>query len=265
MNSFNAKYDIIEIGKRMYERGFVASNDGNLSVRLSENEIMITPSGVSKGFMSPSDMLILDMDGKVLSGNLKPSSELKMHLMAYKCRPDISGVCHAHPQKATAFAVARKICDKISLPEVIFSIGKVALTEYATPSTNEVPESIKDVIKTSDAILLSNHGALTVGENLYDAYYKMETLEHFAGIILYAQLLGGEIGLESKQISDLIKVRQEVYGKSAIDYLGDGYCGGKAAQEAMIEPKTFNGMAEKEFIEIIADAVVKRLKQNIKD
>jgi len=261
MNDFNARNDIVEIGKRMYAKGFVASNDGNLSVRLSENEILITPSGVSKGYMSPSDMLIVDLDGNVKSGNLKPSSEMKMHLMAYKSRPDVTGVCHAHPQIATAFAVARKVCDKIALPEVIFSIGRVALSEYATPSTTEVPESIKDIIKTADAVLLSNHGALTVGKDLFDAYYKMETLEHFAGIIMYARLLGGEIGLDSTQISDLFSIRKNVFGKADIDYLGDGYCGGKALEKAASGQDLINGMTKEELVDIITQTVISQIQK----
>jgi L-fuculose-phosphate aldolase len=259
MNYFNAKETIIEIGKRMYAKGFVASNDGNLSIRLSESEIMITPSGVSKGFMSTSDMLVVDLSGNVLSGNLKPSSEMKMHLMVYKVRPDVFGVCHAHPQIATAFAVARKVCDKIALPEVIFSIGKVALTNYATPSTNEVPESIREVIETSDAVLLSNHGALTVGKDLYDAYYKMETLEHFAGITLYARLLGGEVGLENSQISELLRLRKEVFGKSDIDYLGDGYCGQKDIPKTITDQQFYKGINKEELIDTITKAVIENI------
>ena len=213
MNEYMVKQDIIEIGKRMYAKGFVASNDGNISVKVSENELIITPTGVSKGYMKEEDLIRVDLDGNVISGDKKPSSEMKMHLVVYRNRPDVFSVCHAHPQIATAFAVARKVCEKIALPEVIFSIGRVALAEYATPSTQEVPDSIKDKIKTVDAILLSNHGALTVGSDIFDAYYKMETLEHFAGITMYARLLGGEVGLEPEQVSELIKIRKEKYGK----------------------------------------------------
>lgn len=252
MNSFNARNDIVEIGKRMYAKGFVASNDGNISIRLSENEVMITPSGISKGFMNPSDILVVDLEGKVLSGDLKPSSEMKMHLIVYKNRPDVHSVCHAHPQIATAFAVARKICDKIALPEVIFSIGSVALSEYATPTTDEVPQSIAEIVKTADAILLSNHGALTVGCDVFDAYYKMETLEHFAGITMYARLLGGEVGLDGQQISNLLRIRRDVYGKSDLGYLGDGYCGGRALQETS---------DEEALIGKITEAVVDKIKK----
>ena len=136
---------------------------------------MVTPSGVSN-YMNPDDMVITDMQGQVLKGAKKPSSEIKMHLEVYRNRPDVCAVCHAHPQKATAFAVARKVCEKVALPEVVFSIGSVALADYATPSTQQLPDSIRDIVKTTDAILLANHGALTAGSDVFDAYYKMETL-----------------------------------------------------------------------------------------
>lgn len=236
MNEYMVKEDILEVGRRMYAKGFVASNDGNISVRISENELIITPTGVSKGYMKTGDLLKVDMDGNVISGDKKPTSEMKMHLIVYKNRPDVFSVCHAHPQIATAFAVARKACEKIALPEVIFSIGNVALSEYATPTTEEVPDSIAQIIKKADAVLLSNHGALTVGSNVLDAYYKMETLEHFAGIMMYARLLGGEVGLDPQQVSELVKIRKEKYGKPDID-MGDGFCGGKAAEETSDENK----------------------------
>ena len=153
-----------------------------------------------------------------------------MHLVVYKSRPDVLAICHAHPQKATAFAVARQVCEKIALPEVIFSIGYVALANYATPTTQEVPDSIMEIVKTSDAILLSNHGALTVGSDVYDAYYKMETLEHFAGITLYARLLGGEVGLEPAAGVRADPGSTEKYGKSDLGMLGDRFCGGKAIE-----------------------------------
>jgi len=232
MNEYMVMQDIIEVGKRMYNRGFVAANDGNISVKVSENEIIITPTGVSKGYMKVEDLIKVDLDGNVVSGNKRPSSEMKMHLEVYKNRPDVYAVCHAHPQKATAFAVARQICDKVALPEVIFSIGKLALSDYATPSTEEVPKSISEIIKTADAVLLANHGALTVGSDVFDAYFKMETLEHYASIILYARLLGGEVGLEPKQIRDLLKVRTEKFGKSDLGYYDEGYCGGRAIEES---------------------------------
>jgi len=216
MDKAQCRRDIVEIGKRMYNKNYVASNDGNISARISEDEIIITPSGVSKGYMSESDMLTVDLNGKVLEGTMKPSSEMKMHLEVYRQRPDVFGVVHAHPQIATAFAVAHKNFDKIILPEIIFSLGRVALTDYGTPSTREIPDAIAKQVRDSDALLLANHGALTVGKDLFDAYYKMETLEHFAAIYLNAMQIGGAVALTDKQVERLCEIRSTVYGKSKL-------------------------------------------------
>jgi len=213
MDENKLKLDIVEIGKRMYARNYVASNDGNMSIRISDNEILITPSGVSKGYMSPEDMLKVDMDGNLLEGHLKPSSEMKMHLEVYKKRPDVFAVVHAHPQKATAFAVAHQCFDKITLPEIVFSLGKVALAEYGTPSTYEIPKAVAKHIMDSDALLLANHGALTVGKDIFDAYYKMETLEHFAAISIYARQIGGEVALDEDEVKRLYEIKSKVFGK----------------------------------------------------
>ena len=224
MDESKLRQDIVEVGKRLYNKGFVASNDGNISIRTSEREILITPTGVSKGYMSPSDILKVDLDGNVISGFLKPTSEMKMHLAVYRKRPDVKGIVHAHPPKATAFAVAGIRFDRITLPEVVFSLGYISLTEYGTPSTYEVPRSVEQHIDNSDALLLANHGALTVGKDVFDAYYKMETLEHFSSISLYARLLGGEKALDEKQTEELFRIRKEVFGKSNPNCTGCGAC-----------------------------------------
>jgi len=226
---YKLKQDLVEVGRRMYTKGFVASNDGNISARLSDRAILVTPTSVSKGFMSVTDILTVDYDGKVLQGTKKPTSELKMHLEVYRQRADVMAVVHAHPPIATAFAVAGKICDKVSLPEVVFSLGFVSLAEYGTPTTEELPRSVARHIGRSDAILLANHGALTVGGDLFDAYYKMETLEHFATITMYARLLGGEKALECSEVEHLLRIRETVYGKPPITP-GDmsGFCGSGA-------------------------------------
>jgi L-fuculose-phosphate aldolase len=254
MKEWATREDIVEVGRRMYQREFVASNDGNISVRLSDNAVMITPTGVSKGYMKPDDMIITDMQGQVVDGAKKPSSEIKMHLEVYRNRAEARAVCHAHPQKATAFAVARKVCKEVALPEVIFSIGSVALADYATPSTQQLPDSIRDIVKTTDAILLANHGALTVGSDVFDAYYKMETLEHYAGIILYARMLGGEQGLTADQINELLRVRRDVFGKTDLGHLGDGVCGGRD----IVAASAPNG-SEDELVEKITQAVLAQL------
>jgi L-fuculose-phosphate aldolase len=216
--------EIVEVGKRLYAKNFVASNDGNISARLSYNEIMITPSGVSKGYMNPADMIITDLNGTVLSGGKMPSSEIKMHLAVYQKRSDVKAIVHAHPQKATAFAVAHIPIDKIALPEVIFSLGMVSLAEYGTPTTPALPQKVVDKICGADALILENHGALTVGKDLMDAYYKMETLEHFCSIIIYARLLGGEKFLDDSETNKLFSIRKEVYGKEMPHCSNCGFC-----------------------------------------
>lgn len=225
MNSESSyRQEMVEVGKRLYQKGLVASNDGNISMRISENEILITPTGVCKGDLTPDQILKVDMSGRVISGFMKPTSEMKMHLAVYRNRNDVKGVVHAHPPKATAFAVAGLEFDRVTLPEVVFSLGHIFLAEYGTPSTEQVPRAVEKHICSADALLLANHGALTVGGSVMEAYYKMETLEHFAAISIYARLLGGEKALNEKQTEELYKVRSEVYGKSVLQCTGCGSC-----------------------------------------
>jgi L-fuculose-phosphate aldolase len=183
---------VVEIGKRIWMRGYVASNDGNITVKLNDREILTTPTGVSKGFMDTDMIMKVDLHGKVISGNpnYHPSSEAKMHFEVYKERPDVRAVIHAHPPYATSFAVAGIPLNKCVLPEAIIVLGAVPTAKYGLPSTMEIPVSIREHIKGSDAILLENHGALTLGSDLANAYYKMETLEHTASIVWKAIQLG---------------------------------------------------------------------------
>src|ERR1700686_4406112 len=174
--------DIVEIGRRMYARSYTASNDGNISVRLGEGRLLMTPKSVCKGFMTPDMMCITDLNGRKLQGDLDPSTEMLMHLEVYRHRPDVQAVVHAHPPTATGFAVAGIPLDRAVLAEVLASLGSIPITEYATPSTAELPAAVRKYIKAYDGMLLANHGALTVGSDLLSAYYKMETIEHFATI-----------------------------------------------------------------------------------
>ena len=216
--------EIIEAGRRLYEKDFVASNDGNISVRLSESELLATPTGVSKGFMTPDQILKVDYRGNLLSGFMKPTSEMKMHLAVYACRADVKAVVHAHPPTATGFAVAGESMDKISLPEVVYNLGQIRLSEYATPTTDEVPASVAGHITCSDAVLLANHGAITVGNSVMDAYYKMETLEAVAKITLVARTLGNENILDEEQKAMLYKIREDM-GKKVYTEADCGKCG----------------------------------------
>ncbi len=205
------KKEIIEVGRRIWTRGYVGANDGNITVVLNENELLTTPHGVSKGFMTSEMIIKVDRNGKIVSGSSKyhPSSEVKMHLEVYKERPDIKSVIHAHPTYATSFAVAGIPLDKCVLPEAILVIGSVPLAKYGLPSTMELAESIREHIKHSDAILLENHGAITLGANLLDAYYKMETLEHAATIVWKAIQLGNVNVLSEHERERLLGLREK--------------------------------------------------------
>ncbi len=209
---FELKKMIIEIGRRIWTRGYVAANDGNISVRLNENEILTTPTGVSKGFMTQDMIIKMSMDGKVLSGSSKyrPSSEVKMHIEVYRQREDIRSVIHAHPPYCTSFAVAGIPLDKCVLPEAVLTLGAVPIAPYGTPSTMEIPESIKPFLQNSDAVLLANHGALTFGVDLINAYHKMETLEHSAHIVYLSIGLGNVNMIPPDQVEKLMALRTQM-------------------------------------------------------
>src|ERR671910_545683 len=206
--------DIVEVGRRMYARGYTASNDGNISVRLDGGRLLMTPSGVCKGFMAAEMMCVTDLDGRKLAGSRDPSSEMQMHLEVYRRRPDVQAVVHAHPPLATGFAVAGIPLDRAVLAEVITTLGSVPIAQYGTPSTQELPDAVRQYIKAHDGLLLANHGALTVGHELFAAYYKMETIEHFAKISLVARMLGGERLLSQDEVLRLQSLRG-LYGIAA--------------------------------------------------
>ena len=201
------RLDIVEVGRRLYARGYTASNDGNISVRLDGERLIMTPTSVCKGFMAPEMMCITDLDGRKIAGDRNPSSEMKMHLEVYRQRPDVKAVVHAHPPIATGFAVAGIPLDRAVLAEVVTTLGSVPIAEYATPSTRELPESVRKYVKAHDGMLLANHGALTLGADVFTAYYKMETIEHFAKISLVARLLGGERLLSREEVTRLETLR----------------------------------------------------------
>ena len=201
------RLDIVEVGRRLYARGYTASNDGNISVRLDAERLIMTPTSVCKGFMAPEMMCITDLDGRKIAGDRNPSSEMKMHLEVYRQRPDVNAVVHAHPPIATGFAVAGIPLDRAVLAEVVTTLGSVPIADYATPSTRELPESVRKYVKAHDGMLLANHGALTLGPDVFAAYYKMETIEHFAKISLVARLLGGERLLSREEVTRLETLR----------------------------------------------------------
>ena len=199
--------DIVEVGRRLYARGYTASNDGNISLRLDDQRLLMTPKSVCKGFMSPEMLCITDLSGRKLAGERDPSSEMQMHLEVYRQRADVNAVVHAHPPIATGFAVAGIPLDRAVLAEVVTTLGSVPIAEYATPSTRELPEAVRKYVKAHDGMLLANHGALTLGGDVFAAYYKMETIEHFAHISLVARLLGGERLLSREEVLRLQGLR----------------------------------------------------------
>src|SRR5215217_2721954 len=214
MDESSARELICEIGKLLYERSYVVSSDGNVSIRLDENTVLATPTMMCKGRMTEADLALTDMDGKPLTDK-RASSELAMHLLIYRERPDIKAVCHAHPPHGTAFAVAGLAIDKPILSEVILTLGCVPLTDYGTPSTNELTEAMQPFVKHHNALLMANHGAVAYGEDLWQAWDRLETLEHTAKIAILARVLGGSKNLPADAIEKLINVRERA------GYLGE--------------------------------------------
>ena len=199
---------VCRVGKLLYDRGYVAANDGNISVKVAENRLLITPSGVSKGRMTPEMLLVTDMDGTVIEGDRHPTSEGKMHLEVYRGRPDVNAVVHAHPPVSTAFAVCRRGLETPYLSELVAGLGQVpCTTSFAMLSTEEVPESVRPYLADHNALLLANHGALAWGGDLWEAFDRLETVEHTAKIVLNAQLLGGGVPLTEEEVERLQSLR----------------------------------------------------------
>ena len=199
---------VCRVGRLLYDRGYVAANDGNISVKVAENRLLITPSGVSKGRMTPEMLLVTDMDGTVIEGDRHPTSEGKMHLEVYRGRPDVNAVVHAHPPVSTAFAVCRRGLETHYLSELVAGLGQVpCTTSFAMLSTEEVPESVRPYLADHNALLLANHGALAWGGDLWEAFDRLETVEHTAKIVLNAQLLGGGVPLTEEEVERLQSLR----------------------------------------------------------
>jgi L-fuculose-phosphate aldolase len=206
---------IVEYGRLLHENRFVAATDGNLSVRLDDNRLLVTPTCISKGRMRASDMVIVDMDGKRLSGKRRVSSEIGMHLLIYRLRPDVHGIVHAHPTTATGFAASGYDLNRPLVCEVVVGLGSIPLARYGTPGTPELTDALAPLIPHHDAILMANHGVVTFGSSLESAYMKMETVEHFAKIALVTHLLGNEQPLGEKEVEKLHEVRHRYIGGAA--------------------------------------------------
>lgn len=210
-NEYEIKKEMCEIGRRVYNRGMVAANDGNFSVKLNDNEFLCTPTGVSKGFMTPEYICKVDAEGNVIQANkgFKPSSEIKMHMRVYKERPDVNSVVHAHPLYATTFAIAGIPLTQPIMPEAVIALGCVPIAKYGTPSTVEIPDAISEHLQYFDAVLLENHGALSYSDSLLNAYHKMESLEFYARLLYQANMLGGPQELSQDQVEKLYEIRRQ--------------------------------------------------------
>ncbi|MEG1847073.1 MAG: class II aldolase/adducin family protein [Lachnospiraceae bacterium] len=213
ISEYEIKKEICEIGRRIYDKGMVAANDGNISVKISENEFLCTPTGVSKGFMTPDYICKVDKTGKVLqaNGQFKPSSEIKMHMRVYSERADVQSVVHAHPMYATGFAIAGIPLDQPIMPEAVIGLGEVPIAPYGTPSTMEIPDAVSKYLQNYDAVLLENHGALTYSDSLLGAYHKMESVEFYAQLLFIAKQLGGAQELPDSEVKKLCSMREN-YG-----------------------------------------------------
>ena len=210
VNEYQIKEQICDIGKRIYARGMVAANDGNISVRLNDHEFLCTATGVSKGYMTPESICKINDKGELIEacGKYRPSSEMKMHMRVYEKRPDVNAVVHAHPPYATSFAIAGIPLNQPILAEAVVQLGCVPIAPYATPSTREVPDSIEKYLPYFDAVLLQMHGALTYSADLMSAYMKMESLEFYAQLLLQTRLLGGPKELDQASVEKLYEIRR---------------------------------------------------------
>lgn len=206
-----AKKTLVDIGLRIYQKGFVAANDGNISCKVGPNTIWITPTGVSKGFMTEDMMIKMDLDGTIIEGKLKPSSEYKMHFRVYEENPAVMAVVHAHPPIATSFAIAGISLDKPILPEAIVQLGSVPVAKYATPGSQGVPDSIAPYCKSHNGVLLANHGALSWGKDIYQAFYRMESIEYYAGVLMYTgYVIGKQNELSASEVEELLVIKDNL-------------------------------------------------------
>lgn len=204
--------EIVRCGALLHTSGFIAATDGNLSVRLDDNRVLVTPTGMSKGMMKTSDLVIVDMKGRKLKGRREVTSEIGMHLLIYRMRPDVNAVVHAHPRTATGFAAAGIALNQPLVCEVVIGLGQIPLAPYGTPGTPELAETLKPLIPDFDAILMANHGVVAYGTDLQSAYMKMETVEHFAQITLVTHLLGKQQPLDVSHLEKLLAVRSRYMG-----------------------------------------------------
>ncbi len=207
--------EIVEIGRWIHRLGFVAAYDGNITARLDDQRLLSTPTTISKGMMEPDDLVVVDYEGQKITGRRNVTSEIAMHLLIYKRRPDVNAVVHAHPPIATGYAAAGLSLNKALISEVVLSLGCIPLARYGTPGTPELTEALGPLVGTYDAILMANHGVVTYGPDLLRAHFKMETVEHFAKISLVTELLGRQVLLSEMEVDKLLAARQRYFGSGS--------------------------------------------------
>jgi L-fuculose-phosphate aldolase len=213
MARLSAKKSIVRYGRLLYQNGFVAGYDGNLSLRTKSGNIIITPTLSAKGFLRETDLILLTKDGKKISGKKKESSESTMHVMVYKARPEINACCHAHPPYATAFASTGSPLPVDFLPEAVVHVGRIPLVPYIPTGEKKMWAKFEKYIPASNAYLLGNHGVLAIGRTMDESYYRMETVEHLAKIAYIGQAIGKLKPLDSKEINRLLKIGESIFGK----------------------------------------------------
>lgn len=210
VNEWKIREEMCEIGRRIYNKGFAAANDGNISFRMSEDRVLCTPTRVSKGFMKPDDLCIVDLEGHQISGKKRRSSEILLHLTIMKERPDVRAVVHCHPPHATAFAVAHEPIPKCTMPEFEVFIGEVAIAPYETPGTQTFADTVIPYIRDTDVVILANHGTVTAGSDLTDAYFKTEIIDAYCRILILAKQLGNVNYYSDEKAAELIQIKPKL-------------------------------------------------------
>ncbi len=261
--------EVVRICRLMWEKGFVAASDGNVSVRLGSRWLLTTPSGYSKGFLSPSDVVLCDLEGRAVrssyqnSGSCTPSSEILLHLEVYRQRADVQAVVHAHPPITIAFTIAGISLAQCVLPEVVVNLGQIPTTAYATPSSPEGPEVIRKLIRGHDALIVDRHGTVTVGQTLFEAYMKLEKVEHLAQITLAARQLGRVGLLPQEEVRKLVEMRRQKLGLPP-DYQGDGCVNcGACGRETTGGPLDSVELADQDLARRVAEIVTREVKNQL--
>ena len=243
--------DILQVGRLMFDKGWIAANDGNITIRLDDQRLLATPTGISKGLMQPEDLILCDLAGTKLCGERECTTELAMHLTVYQMRQDVRSVVHAHPPVATGFAAAGRALDRAMLPEVVITLGSVPLADYGLPGTPALTEGMLPYIPKYDALLMANHGAVAYGEDVFQAFHRMEIVEHFARITLVAELLGGPKVLPRVEVQKLFDSRARYRVKSRNHFEP----GAPMTAEDMPEPSDKIEMTREQLLAIIDEAL----------